>query len=298
MNNTIEMPEEGDLALIRGTKCFVHRWDPATTEIGPKALIVLYHGFLDHGRHPSTRCAAEFFCEAGYAVVSVDLPGHGKSEGKRGYLKSSEDLIETGLAIVQHAQSMHADKNLQLVLCGFSMGGAIALSVAHKLGRIQKDDDSDPPLLILMAPMLKLDIPSVFRWALMCLSCFVPTEALSSSESDSSKIYRDENKRKECERDPLTPPKLRIGSLLTLADTALHVAEVFDSVSNPYLLLVADEDVEVNSEGSEEFHKKSLSKDKTKKNYPALHALLCEPSPLFDEIKSDILEWLEKRVSR
>lgn len=290
------MSREGNLVLIRDTKCFVHRWDPKTD---PEALIVLYHGGFDHGGHPSTRCGAEFLCEAGYAVVSVDFPGHGKSEGKRGYVRSTEDLVEYGFAIAQHAKSLHADKNLRLVLCGYSMGGAIALSVAHKLGLMQKTDQNDSkPLLIMMSPMLKLDGASVGSKLLMCLSCIMePTDALFESKSDTSKLYRDEEKRKECDRDPLTPPEVPLGTMKTLFDTTLYLqAEAFDSVSNPYLLLIADEDVEVNTKGPEDFHKKSPSRDKTKKNYPALHAMLCEPSPLFDQIRTDILDWLEKRV--
>lgn len=302
--------KDSDLVLIRGTKCFIHQWGAKNRSTAdsssPKALIVLYHGFLAHGAYPTVRYAAEFFAQAGYAVVAIDFPGHGQSEGMRGYLKSADDLVEDGIAMAQYAQSLYCgdknngDKNLPLVLCGSSMGGAIALSVAHRLSQIQEEDIMPP--VILMAPMLKLNVSSLERTALQCLAFVAPTaQLIPSSATDSSKQYRDETKRQECEDDPLlaTPgTNLRVASALTCVDITLNISHAFDDITNPYLLLIADEDVVVKNEGSEEFHKKSASQDKTKMNYPALHGLLCEPSPLFDEIKKDILDWLDKRISK
>mmetsp|Transcript_5392 Transcript_5392/g.13288 ORF Transcript_5392/g.13288 Transcript_5392/m.13288 type:complete len:306 (-) Transcript_5392:887-1804(-) len=296
--------EASDLVSIRGTNCCVHHYQAEGSS--PKALVVLYHGFLAHGAYPTVRYGAEFLAEAGYGVVAIDFPGHGKSEGLRGYLKSADDLIEDGIAMLQHAKSLYSDaKNLPLVLCGSSMGGAIALSVAHRLNQMQ-EKDKDPtfvaPSLILMAPMLKLNVSSLEHTALQCLAYMVPTARLIPSKAtDPSKQYRDEKKREEVLNDPQnTPPgtKLRIGSALTCVDTTLKIMEAFDSITNPYLLLIADEDVVVKNEGSEVFHQKSPSQDKTKKNYPALHGLLCEPPPLCDTIKNDILDWLDKRIGK
>eukprot|EP00536_Pseudo-nitzschia_multiseries_P012791 jgi/Psemu1/209655/e_gw1.508.3.1 len=311
MSGEAAKPEKkSGLVWIRGTNCYVHHYKADSSS--PKALVVLYHGFLAHGAYPTVRYAASFLAEAGYAVVAMDFPGHGKSEGLRGYLKSADDLIEDGIAIVRHAQSLYGgsssnggSENLPLVLCGSSMGGAIALLVAHRFNQMQ-EKDNDPtfvaPSVILMAPMLKLNVSSLEHAALQCLSYVAPTaQLIPSSASDPSKQYRDETKRQECLTDPHNNPpgtKLRIASALTCVDTALKVTEAFESITNPHLLLIADEDVIVKNEGSEVFHQKSASQDKTKKNYPALHGLLCEPSPLCDTIKNDVLEWLDKRVGK
>mmetsp|Transcript_21145 Transcript_21145/g.38036 ORF Transcript_21145/g.38036 Transcript_21145/m.38036 type:complete len:153 (-) Transcript_21145:161-619(-) len=150
-----------------------------------------------------------------------------------------------------------------------------------------------------MAPMLKLNVSSWERTALQCLAFLTPTaELIPSSATDASKQYRDEIKRNECETDQLTVSggKLRVASALTCVDITWKLRDNFQAIFNPYLLLIAEEDVVVNNEGAEEFYDASCSSDKTIKKYPALHGLLCEPSPLFDQIREDILEWVNERV--
>ena len=298
-----------NLVSIRGTQCYFHRWD-ASDSSNPNALIVLYHGFGAHGAYPTVRYAAEFFSQAGYAVVAFDFPGHGRSEGMQGYLKSSNDLIEDGVVMAKYASSLYGRSNqecnnetIPLVLCGSSMGGAIALLVAQRLNQISEKRNNDPlamPFVILMAPMLKLNVTSLELAALNLLAYVAPeAQLIPSNATESKNQYRDQVKRRECENDSLCSPpgtKIRVASALTCIHTTLNVSMVCENFQNPYFLLIADEDVVVKNEGAEDFHRKNASEDRTKMNYPALHGLLCEPSPLFDKIKTDILTWLEKRI--
>lgn len=278
---------------IRGIDCVAHHWnvDPAQS---PKALVVIFHGFLAHGNYPTVRYAAEFMANDGFAVIAVDLPGHGRSDGMHGYLESADTVIADGTTIVEYAKGLYNhDANLKLLLVGSSMGGAIALSLAHKLGTTLITG------VVLLAPMLKLNVSSIEHGALQCLAFLLPAMPLiPSSATDDSKQYRDEAKRNECANDTLTVSgsKLRVGSALACVDITLKIREHFSNITVPFLLLVADEDVVVKNEGSEELFQKSPSTDKTKKNYPALHGLLCEPTPLFDQIKQDILEWMNAHI--
>ena len=36
---------------------------------------------------------AEYFCKRGYGVYSIDLRGHGNSEGKRGHINNFKKLL-------------------------------------------------------------------------------------------------------------------------------------------------------------------------------------------------------------
>lgn len=277
---------------IRGMECCVHQWNVDTSKAPEKALVVVFHGFLAHGNYPTVRYAAEFLSKEGYAVVAVDMPGHGKSEGTRGYLESADAVVADGAAIVDYARGLYQE-NPKIMLVGSSMGGSIALSVAQKLG------DDIVSGVVLLAPMLKLNVSSIEHGALQALAFFVPSVPLiPSSATDDSKQYRDEAKRRECAEDTLTVSgsKLRVASALACVDITLNIRQQFDKITCPFLLMIADEDVVVKNEGSEELFEKSPSSDKTKKNYAALHGLLCEPSPLFDEIKADMLKWMNAHV--
>lgn len=279
-------------AKIRGMDCHVNQWnvDPSKQ---PKALMVIFHGFLAHSNYPTVRYAAEFLSETGYAVVSVDFPGHGKSPGDRGLIESAEILVQDGKAMVEYAIGLYATPP-KLFLVGSSMGGAIALSVAQIM---PKDTVAG---VVLLAPMLQLNVSSIERYALLGLSCVIPAMPLiPSSATDSAKQYRDEQKRKECDDDPLTVSgaKLKPASALACVDITHDIQKAFPKIETPYLIMVADEDVVVKNEGSEKlFAQTPATTDKTKKHYPSLHGLLCEPSPLFDEIKKDMLDWIQERL--
>lgn len=244
--------------------------------------------------------------DGSYDVVAVDFPGHGKSDGLRGYVSSADDLVEDGAAIVEYAYQSYKDSNTSLVLCGSSMGGAIAVAVADRLkskglgGGTTETILKTEPLLILLAPMLQLNVSGLERMALRGLAAVAPTaQLIPSAATDAAKQYRDPAKRKECEEDSLTVAgsKLRVGSALACVDMTLMVQSMTSTVTSPYLLMIADEDVVVKNEGAEKFFADTQRcEDKTKKNYKALHGLLCEPSPLFDEIKNEILQWIHTRV--
>ena len=282
---------------IRGMDCHVNQWNVDTSKNPPKALIVIFHGFLAHGNYPTVRYAAEFLAKEGdYAVISIDFPGHGKSPGDRGFIESAEILIQDGKTMVEYAMGLFTDSKPKLFLVGSSMGGAIALSVAQ----IMDKKDAAISGVVLLAPMLQLNVNSIERFALMGLSCVVPTMALiPSSATDSAKQYRDDVKRKECDDDPLTVSgaKLKVASALACVDIATNIQKEFPKIETPYLIMVADEDVVVKNAGSEKlFNQTPDTTDKTKKHYPALHGLLCEPKPLFDEIQKDMLDWIAARV--
>jgi alpha-beta hydrolase superfamily lysophospholipase len=293
MNPSSQSVRIGDIDLC------IHTWnvskDDDASQSPNKSIAVIYHGFLAHGRYPTVRYAAERMAAAGHAVVSADFRGHGKSPGLKGYLPSVEELIEDAVGIAEYARSLQPQESkAKIFLVGSSMGGAIALSVAERLG-VDKVAG-----LVLLAPMLKLSVSDAARYLLWGLSGVVPTwEVIPSSSTSADTQYRDPIKRKECEDDELTikAKTIRVGSASTCVQLANSVQGQFDKVSCPFLLLVADEDVVVNNQGSLDLMEKAASRDKMMKRYPALHGLLCEPKPLVDTIESEIIEWMESRKS-
>jgi lysophospholipase len=123
----------------------------------PRGGLVFFHGqgdFID--RYPPLLSP---FLEAGYRCILTDLPGHGRSPGKRGHvpgLDFIDELFEESLT--------HLDG--PLVIAGHSMGGLMALRLFLKNPeRFQAGWFSAPLLQILERahPLLARFLPLVAR---------------------------------------------------------------------------------------------------------------------------------------
>lgn len=278
-----------------------HVWQKdASNANGP--MVIVYHGFLAHGMYPTVRYAAELCAEClpGSTVVAADMPGHGVSDGSRGYLPGgAEGLIQTfGVPVLEAAQERYGQKTRNIFLLGSSMGGTIALQVALRQpkGAIAG--------VCLLAPMLKLKVSALEEYALGFLSTLIPQwNLIPSSSTSAEKQYRDPSKRAECEDDSLTvkTSKICADSALTcvqLARTAMEGVEDSAFQKFPVWIGIADEDVVVDKTGSLDLHQKVLTAggNTTAQQYAALHGLLCEPSPLYDQITNDLLTWMKERL--
>ncbi len=198
---TMMIHAETSTLLTRGYACASYKWTPEEDAAQIRGVAVVYHGFGAHSRYPTVHYASSLLAQNGFVVYALDLPGHGASPGVRGLVTGVEDLIEDGIAIVNHAiadSSTMKNVDLPLFLVGSSMGGAIALSVANKMSDKVKG-------VVMLAPMLSLNVGSAARTALGLLSMIVPQMPLiPSSATNSERQYRDAGRRAECDKDILT----------------------------------------------------------------------------------------------
>jgi alpha-beta hydrolase superfamily lysophospholipase len=112
-------PAPGPLAL----RC----WQPPAGG-APWAVLALVHGIGSHGG--SFAPLAEALTGEGVVVCAVDLPGHGRSPGRRGDAPSWQALQE---AVDQLLERAHREApGLPCFLLGHSLGGAIVLDAAGR----------------------------------------------------------------------------------------------------------------------------------------------------------------------
>jgi len=106
----------------KGQRIFGQSW---TTE-QPKAMICHIHGQSDH----SSRFVhvADFFTGKGFNFFTLDLIGHGKSEGPRGHVFKFAEYLE--LADLLYDETKKAFPDLPVFLYGHSMGGNICINHA------------------------------------------------------------------------------------------------------------------------------------------------------------------------
>ncbi len=257
-----------------------------TTEIEkPKGVIILVHGIAEHiGRYDYT---TSFLANHGYNVVGWDLRGHGKSSGKRIYIRRFHQYLDDLKEILNQTQS--AFPGLPVFLLGHSMGGGIVtLFVIEK----------NPPVagILLSGPSLKIsnDISPFMQKLSKIISVILPK--LPALKLDSAGISRDPEVVKSYDTDPLNYRKgilARTGAEILKATGIISTR--MSEIRCPAFIMHGSADKLSDPSGSQTFFDGISSADKTLKFYDGLyHEILNEPEK--DSVLNDIVDWLNTRT--
>jgi alpha-beta hydrolase superfamily lysophospholipase len=128
-----------------GTKLYAVIWQPAAA---PKAVIAFVHG---HGTH--CRRYDEWlndFVNEGFAAITFDLRGHGRSGGKQGTIHRYNEYLEDASLLMIKAKEFFP--GIPVILYGHSMGATIVLSYLQETGNL-------PDLAVLASAWLELVQP-------------------------------------------------------------------------------------------------------------------------------------------
>ena len=121
--------QDATFTAFDGLTLYRRSWLP---ENDPRAVILLVHGLGEHcGRYQHV---AARLVDAGYAVHALDHRGHGRSEGKRAFVKTYDEFMRDLAQFRSIVESQHPGK--ALVMLGHSMGGNLAVGHAldHQAG--------------------------------------------------------------------------------------------------------------------------------------------------------------------
>ena len=117
------VPSEEFFENAAGTKVFLRSWKPAGP---PKAIVTMCHGIYSHGGY--YLWVGEQLAAAGYRVYVLDLPGRGKSEGKRFFITNIATYVDAVAQMIEIAKSR--DPGLQVFQLGHSAGGVTSTTYA------------------------------------------------------------------------------------------------------------------------------------------------------------------------
>src|SRR5215218_5715332 len=111
---------------VGGVRIVYDVWTPDTE---PRGVVVLSHGYAEHARRYDH--VAQRFGQSGLVTYALDHRGHGRSGGKRVYLKDISEYTRDFDTLVKTAAAEHPD--LKLIVLGHSMGGGVvfAYGVEH-----------------------------------------------------------------------------------------------------------------------------------------------------------------------
>ena len=269
--------DEGYFSARDGLRLFWQSHVPAEC----KAHVAVVHGYGDHGgryRQMLAHLSAD-----GFACHAVDYRGHGRADGRRGYVDRFEDYLSDVSLFVDRCKAQAAGK--KLFLFAHSLGGLISIHhvKAHAEG-LAGVVLSGPYLeLALEAPAFKVLAAKVADRVLPWLP--IPTEIKTTQ------LTRDASMIQEAESDPLylrtVTPRFFLQS--SAAQPAARAAG--PDILLPLLLVCGAEDPIASTGAMRSFFDGVASADKTFKAYPGM---LHEPWNELgrEEVYRDISLWI------
>ena len=214
----------------------------------PKAVMSLVHGFGEHsGRYAHM---AEYLNSNNISVVTLDLRGHGRSDGRRGYCPDYSQLLGDVDALLAKSREIHPD--LPHMLYGHSMGGGIVLN--HQLKSSGAGIDAVIASAPFIAPADTISKPQ--RAIVRFLGKIAPKMSLGN-KIDGSKISRLPAEQEAYLSDPLNHGNLGVGLAIGMVEGGEWIIENAGRWTQPLLIVHAREDQLTDFSASEAFAAKA-----------------------------------------
>ncbi len=275
--------QEGKFQGFQQTGIFYRYYTPV---VDAGAVVLIVHGLAEHsGRY---RHFIDYCLERGLVVCTMDLRGHGKSEGTPGYVERFGDyLADLGLFLSRVKKDFAGHK---IFLLGHSLGGTIAVSYA-----VSRQDEFAG--LVLSAPVLRpgTGIP---RWQITLsrrLSVIAPK--IGVARLNSSAISRSPEVVRSYREDELVYHGQISARLATeiLNTIERDLPGHFSRILLPLLVMYGTADTLSNPDGSWRFYRAVGSADKILKPYEGLyHEIFNEPEQR--QVFIDVGDWLTGHI--
>lgn len=263
-----------------GATLWARRWEPDGT---PKAVVALVHGLGEHAGRYDDLVAA--LTGAGYAVVAIDLRGHGRSSGPRGHTLVSASSRDVDRLLDEAARRF---PGIPRFLYGHSFGGLVVL--AHLLRRRPAVAGA-----VVTGPALHTDLRAqkVKVLATQVLGRFLATVAVPSG-LDAALISRHPEVVAAYRADPLVHDRVSLGfgreALAAIDDTLARAGEL----AVPLLVLHGRADRLTFPSGSEALAAK-VTGDCTLRILDGLyHEIHHEPER--DAVFAEVVAWLDAHL--
>lgn len=284
----LPMATLASLTTADGLKLHLREWPCADA----RGTVLILHGLGEHiGRYEHV--AAQVLRSKRH-VVGYDHRGHGASEGARGRLGRSDDLLRDLALVIDAARLRHPGP---VVLLGHSMGGLVAARmVAGGL-------EASPPAwhrevegLVLSSPALDLGMSAAQKLQLALLGALAPNLAVGNGLEPEA-ISRDPAVVGAYVDDPLVHDRLTPKLARFIVDGGEFTRARARQWRVPTLLLYAGSDRCVAPAGSMAFASAAPANKVTTQAFPALfHEIFNEPEQA--EVFAVLAGWLSPPSTR
>ena len=248
----------------------------------PIGHVVFVHGFADHGRRYDH--LAEALCKAAFNVYRLDLRGHGRSAGARGFINSVDEYLSDVNAAMNHWKSSCKDDK-PWILMGHSMGGLV-------VGRYLEAYPEDQFASVMMSPFLGMAI-AVPAWkeVLAKVSAKLLPSLSMPNDIDPNILTHDRTAAEAYREDPLVFNTANSKWFVSIVEAQKKVFEDVDRVAVPLLVMQAADDMLVAAEESKRFYGLVKKPEKELRIYDdCYHELMQEVGK--DRIIKELITWV------
>jgi alpha-beta hydrolase superfamily lysophospholipase len=272
---------EWDRQSADGVKLYAQLWSP---DRQAKGAVTLVHGFGEHSARYAHVAAA--LTSAGYALLTGDHRGHGRSQGLRGHAPTYDHLMDDIAALV--AETERRFPGLPQFIYGHSMGGNLTLNyVLRRRPRLAG--------AVVTAPWLRLAFePPRWKVAIARAMDRVYPALLQDTGEDYTVLSRDPRVGQAYAADPLRHGKMSARMFNGLYSAGLWALDHAAEFPLPLLLMHGGADQLTSPAASREFAAKLPGC--TFKIWDGLyHEIHNEPEQ--DQVLATIVGWLDERVA-
>ncbi|MFG1934194.1 alpha/beta hydrolase [Mycobacterium sp. NPDC048908] len=260
-------------------------YDVWTPDVEPTGVVVLAHGYAEHARRYDH--VAQRFGEPGLLTYALDHRGHGRSGGKRVYLRDMSEYTADFHTLVGIAAADHP--GLKRIVLGHSMGGGIvfAYGVEHP---------QDYAAMVLSGPAVDASdaVSPVMVFAAKLLGRIAPGLPVEQLPTDA--VSRDPEVVAAYNADPMVHHgKLPAGIGRALIGVGETMPQRAGALTAPLLVVHGEQDKLIPVEGSKRLVECVGSADVHLKVYPELyHEVFNEPERAV--VLDDVTSWIEVRL--
>lgn len=254
-----------------------------------KGTIIFTHGQGEHSESYHRLISA--FENDAWSFYGWDLRGHGRSEGRRGFVSEFDDYCKDYkifLDMVMKNEKVH--QGPVILLC-HSMGALIQLKTMIRHPEIKCD------AIVVSSPLLGIavKVPAFKSRGAQLLNVLLPQVTLGN-ELSNDMLTRDPDVIREYEQDALRHNRISSGAFLGFLEAFTFVNPRAGEIKKPALFIISSNDPVVSSSAAKSFYEKIGSKKKELFIYPdAKHEVINDTirATVFADIKKFLDAYLE-----
>jgi alpha-beta hydrolase superfamily lysophospholipase len=263
---------------VGGVRIVYDVWTPEET---PRGVVVLCHGYAEHARRYDH--VAQRFGEAGLITYALDQRGHGRSGGKRVYLRDISEYTDDFATLVGIAATDQPE--LKRVVLGHSMGGGVVFAYG-----VEHPDDYAAVVLSGPAVYAQDSVSSFMIGVAKVVGSVLPGLPVEQLPTDA--VSRDPDVVAAYMADPLVHHgKLPAGIAKALLSVGESMPQRASALTAPLLVVHGGQDKLIPVAGSRVLVECVGSTDVNLKVYPELyHEVFNEPER--ELVLDDVVSWI------